>query len=184
DNGTALHFAPEGAYASWNSCGKYLCCTVPQWKGICGAPGSPYEGYGLYDRYCGGSEFVNWQPFWINDPANCVNNCSASIDLDFAQWCDPVNYNIGLPSANLLVKYIDNCSQAAVLGVPYSENKCLARCLGTPLLTAPDHSNCRCPHGYTFNPTATGCPTGYTQYNTWAEVQTAICGSVGCCNTF
>ena len=147
DNGTALHFAPEGAYASWNNCGKFSCCTIPQWKGICGAPGSSYEGYGLYDRYCGGSEFTNWQPFWINDPANCLNNCSSSINAASAQWCDPVNYNVNLPVANQLVRYVDDCSEGASLGSPYDQNKCLARCLGTPLLASSDHTSCLCPGG-------------------------------------
>jgi len=184
DNGTALHFAPEGAYASWNNCGKFSCCTIPQWKGICGAPGSSYEGYGLYDRYCGGSEFTNWQPFWINDPANCLNNCSSSINAASAQWCDPVNYNVNLPVANQLVRYVDDCSEGASLGSPYDENKCLAACLGE-LVARVDHSGCRCVSPLrTYVPLTQTCeclfPNVMKNGKCWARIQRWYPGSPEC----
>ncbi len=148
DSLTAIHFTPATGYADWNTCGQYNCCTAPTWSGICGEPGTTYDGYGLYDRYCGGIAAENWQPFWIQDAANCSYNCAILINSNQAQWCDVTQHNTNL-SADTEVRYVNDCSGAdvATLGSPYTESKCLAECkppyVANAALTGCEH----CPNG-------------------------------------
>ncbi len=171
--------------AAWSNCGRYSCCTQAVWSGTCGEleVGGVMVKLGLFDRYCGGNSFENWEPFWAIQ-SSCTDGCSAEIDASKSRWCDPAAYNVDVGAvADTL--YVDNCSgDLTALGTPYTEYKCLAECI-EPQHAPVDNSTCACPEGYEFEPTVTACPTGYTKYTTWRELQDAVCGAgVDCCYAF